>query len=251
MPLTNTYEIALIFQLAVSVLVFVLLLFISAPYGKFSRNGWGPRMNSLLAWMLMEVPAAATIAVTAWIFRATIGWSWVFLLIWEFHYIYRTFIFPAKMHHGRKTFPVSMMLSAIFFNFLNGFINGVFLFAIRPTTDPSWFIDPRFIAGSIIFITGFSIHVDADRRIQAQKPGLGQYIIPQGGMFRWVSCPNYLGEIIQWFGWAILTWSPAGLAFALFTFANVFPRGLSGHRWYIQNFPDYPKNRKAVIPGII
>lgn len=251
MPLNTIYQIALIFQFAVSVVVLTFLMFISAPYGKFTRKGWGPRMNSLVAWMLMEIPAALTIGAMAWIFRSTIGWGWVFLLIWEFHYIYRTFIFPAKMHHGRKTFPVSMVVSAVFFNSINGFINGVYLFKIRPITDPSWFADPRFIIGLIIFIFGFSIHVDSDRRIQAQKPGPGRYIIPQGGLFRWVSCPNYLGEIIQWFGWAILTWSPAGLAFAVFTFANVFPRGLAGHRWYRRNFPDYPENRKAVIPGII
>ncbi len=251
MPLIQTYKIALIFQFSVSVVVFIFLFFVSAPYGKFTRKGWGPRMNSLIAWMLMEIPAVLTIAVTAWIFRNTIGWSWIFLLIWEFHYIYRTFIFPANMHHGRKTFPVSMMVSAVFFNFINGYINGVFLFSIRPLAGPSWFADPRFIAGVILFFIGFSVHVDSDRRIQARKPGPGRYIIPQGGMFRWVSCPNYLGEIIQWFGWAMLTWSPAGLAFALFTFANVFPRGLSGHRWYRQNFSDYPENRKAVIPGII
>jgi 3-oxo-5-alpha-steroid 4-dehydrogenase 1 len=120
-----------------------------------------------------------------------------------------------------------------------------------PLTDPSWFGDPRFLAGTAMFFIGFAIHVDSDRRIQSQKPGPGRYIIPQGGLYRWVSCPNYLGEIIQWFGWAILTWSPAGLAFAVFTFANVFPRGLSGHRWYRDNFSDYPVGRKAVIPGLI
>jgi len=251
MPLIQTYNVALIFQFSVSLVVFVFLFFVSAPYGRFTRKGWGTRMNSLVAWMLMEIPAALTIAVCAWIFRDTIGLSWIFLLIWEFHYIYRTFVFPAKMHHGRKTFPLTMVVSALFFNTINGFINGVFLFKLQPLTDPSWFIDPRFILGVLVFLTGFSIHVDSDRRIQAQKPAPGRYIIPQGGLFRWVSCPNYLGEIIQWFGWALLTWSPAGLAFAVFTFANVFPRGISGHRWYKQNFPDYPKNRKAILPGII
>jgi protein-S-isoprenylcysteine O-methyltransferase Ste14 len=251
MLLNNLYRAALIFQLSASAFVFLMLLFVSAPYGKFSREGWGPRMNSLSAWVLMELPAVLTIAACAWLFRGTAGWSWVFLLFWEFHYIYRTFIFPAKMRHGRKTFPVSMVLSAVFFNLVNGFVNGAWLFRLAPLDDPSWFGDPRFIIGALLFFTGFYIHFDADRRIQAQKPGPGRYIVPEGGLYRWVSCPNYLGEIIQWTGWAILTWSPAGLAFALFTFANVFPRGLSGHRWYKDNFPEYPAGRKAVIPGII
>jgi len=251
MPLPVAFRIALIFQFSVSAVVFALLLVMSAPYGKFSRGGWGPRMNSLVAWMLMELPAALTIAAMAWIYRGSIGWGWIFLVLWELHYIYRTFVFPARMRHGRRTFPVSMALSAVFFNLINGFINGAYLFRIRPLADPSWFADPRFILGTLVFFAGFAIHVDSDRRIQSQKPGPGRYIIPMGGFFRWVSCPNYLGEIVQWFGWALLTWSPAGLAFAVFTFANVFPRGLSGHRWYRENFEDYPPERKAVVPGLV
>ena len=33
--------------------------------------------------------------------------------------------------------------------------------------------------------------------------------------------------------------------------ANLFPRALSHHKWYKEKFSDYPKNRKAIIPGII
>lgn len=251
MPLESLYKYALLFQFVVSPLIFIALIFISAPYGKFSRTGWGPRINSLTAWMLMEVPAAATILVCALVFRDTISWGWVFLGIWEFHYLYRTFYFPLRMNHGRKTFPLSMAVSAMVFNVINGFINGVFLFRLRPTVDPSWFLDPRFLIGLLIFLTGFLIHYDSDRRIQAQKPGPGHYIIPQGGMYRWISGPNYFGEILQWFGWALLTWSPAGLAFAVFTFANIFPRAISGHKWYKSNFKEYPAERKAIIPGLV
>jgi len=245
----DLYKILLIFQLSVSVLVFLFLSYVSAPYGRFSRGGWGPLINSLTAWILMELPAVLTIAVMAWIFRTEIKYSWVFLLIWEFHYIYRTFFFPAMMKHGRKTFPVSMVVTALFFNVMNGFINGYYLFHIRPV-GPEWFTSPGFIIGTAIFFTGFAIHFDSDRRIQSQKPGPGHYIIPRGGMFTYVSGPNYFGEIVMWSGWALLTWSLAGAAFALFTFANVFPRGVAGHKWYLENFEDYPKERKAVIPRI-
>jgi len=62
-----------------------------------------------------------------------------------------------------------------------------------------------------------------------------------------ISCPNYFGEIIEWFGWAIATWSLAGLAFAIFTFSNLVPRALAHHRWYLSKFPNYPKKRRAII----
>ena len=70
-------------------------------------------------------------------------------------------------------------------------------------------------------------------------------------MHKYISAPNYFGEIIEWIGWAVLTWSISGLVFALWTIANLFPRALAHHRWCRKKFADYPKNRKAIIPGII
>ena len=91
------------------------------------------------------------------------------------------------------------------------------------------------------FLAGFAMHYAADRTIrQLRDRGNTGYGIPQGILFRWVSSPHYLGEIIQWTGWAVLTWSAAGTAFALFTFCNLAPRALSNHRWYRERFPDYP-----------
>ena len=79
--------------------------------------------------------------------------------------------------------------------------------------------------------------------------GLG-YQIPFGGMYELISCPNYLGETIEWIGYAITTGSMAGKAFAFYTFANLAPRAQQHHQWYQQKFPDYPVNRKAYIPYI-
>ena len=83
-----------------------------------------------------------------------------------------------------------------------------------------------------------------------RKEGESGYAVPRGGMFRWVGSPNYLGEMIQWIGWAVLTWSLAGVAFALFTVCNLLPRAIANHRWYQQQFSDYPANRKILLPGI-
>ena len=66
-----------------------------------------------------------------------------------------------------------------------------------------------------------------------------------------MSCPNYLGEIVEWIGWAILTWSLAGASFAVWTAANLAPRALSNHRWYREQFTDYPPARRALIPFVL
>lgn len=74
------------------------------------------------------------------------------------------------------------------------------------------------------------------------------YQLPYGGLYKLVSCPNYLGETIEWTGYAITTGSWAGSAFALYTFANLAPRAQQHHQWYKQRFADYPAGRKAYIP---
>ena len=105
--------------------------------------------------------------------------------------------------------------------------------------------------GLILFLAGYGVNRWADLTLRGlRRPGETGYKIPYGGLFRWVSCPNYLGEIVEWFGWALTTWSLPGLAFALWTVANLAPRARAHHAWYHDHFPDYPPERKALIPGI-
>ena len=76
------------------------------------------------------------------------------------------------------------------------------------------------------------------------------YHLPEGFLFNKVSSPNYLGEFIEWLGWAIMTWNLAGLMFFIWTVANLLPRAISNHKWYKENFDSYPDDRKAIIPNL-
>ena len=71
-------------------------------------------------------------------------------------------------------------------------------------------------------------------------------------MFRYVSSANYLVELVEWTGFAILTWSAAGAVFALWTFANLAPRARKINERYSQEFGDEFKrlNLKSIIPFI-
>ncbi|HEX6242129.1 MAG TPA: 3-oxo-5-alpha-steroid 4-dehydrogenase, partial [Polyangiales bacterium] len=84
-----------------------------------------------------------------------------------------------------------------------------------------------------------------------RAPGETGYKIPRGGLYSFISCPNYFGELVEWCGWALLTWSLPGLFFALFTAANLVPRALAHHRDYRRRFPDYPSERRAVLPFVL
>ncbi|KAA3621560.1 MAG: DUF1295 domain-containing protein, partial [Bacteroidetes bacterium] len=134
---------------------------------------------------------------------------------------------------------------------INGFSNGYYLGTLSEPYPVSWFWDVRFIVGILVFVAGAYINFSSDNILLAlRKPGEKDYKIPYGGLFKYVSCPNLFGEILEWFGFAIMCWNLPALAFAVWTATNLIPRALSHHRWYLANFDNYPVSRKAVIPGI-
>jgi 3-oxo-5-alpha-steroid 4-dehydrogenase 1 len=231
--------------------IFIVLYFITAPYGRHSRGGWGIAIDARTGWIIMELPAVLAIAACFLSGNKADIVSIVFLCIWELHYIQRTFIFPFLMRSSVRNFPVLLTLFAITFNVINGYVNGSWLFRLAPSYDASWLIDPRFIAGLAVFLAGFVINIHSDHVLRTLRaPGETGYKIPYGGMYRFVSSPNYMGEILEWTGWAILTWSLAGLSFAVFTAANLVPRAHANHIWYKEKFSDYPEERRVIVPFI-
>jgi len=131
-----------------------------------------------------------------------------------------------------------------------GYIQSKFLFELERFEDEVLSSD-RFILGTLLFFTGFCINYHSDHVMRnLRKPGETGYVIPRGGMFKYVSGANFFGEIVEWIGFGIAGgWT--GVAFAFFTFCNTAPRGHAHHKWYLQKFGDeYPKERKAVIPFI-
>ena len=245
------YWISIILIFSFAALVFILLLFISAPYGKFLRKGWGISVKAKIAWMVMEFPSPA-LMVFYYLTSDRISFTnLVFLLLWLTHYLYRTFIYPFRQSGKDKAYPLILVAMAFCFNCFNGYINGYGLFQ-HYTYDSSWLLSWKFITGTIIFLTGFIVNKISDEKLRnLRNDGINEYVVPSGWLFEYISCPHYFGEIVEWAGWAVLTWSIPGLAFFVFTFANLFPRAISTHKWYRLNFRDYPSSRKAIIPFII
>ncbi|WP_027345107.1 methyltransferase [Hamadaea tsunoensis] len=223
------------------------LRFIVAPYGRHNRPGWGPSIPARLGWLVMEAPASLLVAYffATGANRASLV-PLLLLALWQIHYVHRAFVYPFRLRGGTRM-PLAVAAMAFAFNLLNAYVNGMWIghYGSYPT---SWLADPRFLIGVLLFAGGLALNLRSDRILRAlRRPGESGYKIPQGGPYRWVSSPNYLGEIVEWLGWALATWSFAGLAFAVYTIANLAPRALANHRWYQSEFPDYP-DRKALLP---
>ena len=147
--------------------------------------------------------------------------------------------------------PISIALSAFFFNVINVSIQAFGIFYFTKYSD-DWLTSPAFIIGLSVFLFGMFINIKSDYIINSMKRDKGPgYHIPDQFLYKYLSAPNYFGEIIEWLGWAILTFSISGFVFLIWVIANLFPRAIAHHKWYIDKFDNYPKERKAIIPGII
>ncbi len=177
---------------------------------------------------------------------------WIFAAFWAAHYTNRSLIFPWRVRTTGKTIPLAIVAAAVSFNAVNAGLNGYYLgsLAIYPVGGLS---DPRFIVGAAAFLAGAAVNIWADEKLIALRTGgaATDYIVPRGGLFELVSCPNLLGEIVEWSGFALMCWNLPALSFAIWTAANLIPRALSHHAWYRDHFGDYPPARRAVIPLLL
>ena len=248
----NYFSYFIVFWILVAFVTFIYLFYVDAPYGRHIRKGWGKNISARLGWVVMESPCVILMIIYAWIFKDQLQVVHkVFLILWLIHYVHRSFIYPFIIDMTNPKMPISIAASAFFFNIINVNVQAFGIFYFTEYAQ-NWMDNPLFYFGITIFLIGMFINIRSDYLIISLRKDKGPgYHMPDKFMHRYISAPNYFGEIIEWIGWAILTWSISGLVFALWTIANLFPRALAHHRWYKEKFKDYPKNRKAIIPGII
>ena len=238
--------------LTLAVLVFFILIFVKAPYGRHRTKGWGVEISAKNGWIIMESIPAVLLTVILILGHNRDLIVLFFWAIWTAHYVNRAWAWPNRAKLDRKLMPLSVVILAVIFNTVNCLINGIWLFDLSGGYELSWITDPRFIFGGVIFFFGMIINIKSDDILfSLREDGSTGYKIPRGGLFEKVSSPNYLGEIIEWIGFAIATWSLAGFTFAIWTFCNLAPRAFAHHRWYKEEFSDYPEDRKALIPFVI
>lgn len=245
------FNLFLLIMSGIAAIVFVALYFLKAGYGMFRDNRWGVSLNNKVAWVLMEAPVFIVMALLWWSserrFEAA---PLVIFLFFELHYFQRSFVFPFLMK-GKSRMPISIMLMGVIFNVLNGFMQGEWLFYLAPadryTTE--WLTTPQFIVGTLIFFTGLAINWHSDNVIRhLRQPGDTRHYLPQKGMYRYVTSANYFGELVEWIGFAILTWSAAGAVFAWWTFANLVPRANAIYHRYQEEFGTQMGRRKRIFP---
>lgn len=252
----------LIVMAAVGLVVFISLYFVDAGYGKMISKKWGPSMPNKYGWMLMECPVFFVVLYLWLTADASIRCNMpylLFFLFFELHYFQRSFVFPFLIK-GKSRMPIAIMLMSVMWNLINGYIQGYWLFHLAPN-DPTfaqlyttnWLCSWQFILGTAIFFAGMAINMHSDYVIRhLRKPGDTNHYLPKKGMYKYVTSANYLGEITEWLGFALLTWSWAGALFFWFSCCNLVPRANSIYLKYEKEFAGEfdRKKLKRIIPFI-
>ncbi len=263
--LTNAFGIYLWVMIGIAVIVFIALYFVDAGYGMLLSSKWGKPINNKLAWFLMEFPIFLAMIII-WLaspHRFDLV-PMVFLLIFETHYFQRSLVFPWIMKGKNSKMPLGIMFMGIAFNILNAMMQGYWIFFESykcqytvfglSYTDTAWLWSPQFIIGTLIFLAGFYTNLRSDyiiRHLRKDDSDTKHYL-PSGFMFEYVTSANYLGELMEWLGFAILTWSISGLVFFIWTFANLVPRANSLYKRYKSEFGEEMerKHLKRIFPFI-
>ncbi|PHT70555.1 Steroid 5-alpha-reductase DET2 [Capsicum annuum] len=238
------------FNLSMSIPTYILSQFVTAPYGKHSRSDKSETtMSPPIAWAFMESPML-WLTFLIFPFGKNYANPLAYLVISPYliHYINRTIIYPLRLDtKASNKFPLNVAITGFIYNVLNAYIQSRYVSHYANYED-EW-LWTRFGCGLFVFGFGMVVNVWADGVLLGLKRQGGGYKIPRGGLFEYVSSPNYFGEIMEWLGWALMTWSWAGLAFLVYSSSNLVPRAVSTHKWYLEKFgEDYPKNRKAIFP---
>ena len=236
-----------------AVVVFICLYFVTAGYGQFRTKQWGWSINNKVAWMLMELPVFL-VMLAIWL-SSPLKWhlpQLVLFCLFELHYFQRSLVFPWLLK-GQSRMPVAIMLMGVLFNVINGVIQGGGLYWF-PNPDfeqgASYLLRPNAIAGILLFVVGMAVNLHSDHVIRhLRKPGDTRHYLPEKGMYRYVTSANYLGEIMEWTGFAIAAATPAAWVFPIWTAANLVPRAHAIFNKYKEEFgKEALADRKRIIP---
>lgn len=245
----ETYQLLITTWMAIGAVISLILLRVAAPFGRHTTTGWGPLISNRLGWMMMEMPGMLLLMYFVLSNGAAQNRvTGVLVGFYMFHYINRAFVYSFRTHTRGKKIPVAVVCLGICFNVVNGFFLGYYFGHFAHYMN-DYFFTPQFMAGTALFVMGIYINWKYDTiLIGLRRPGETGYVIPLGGLFERVSCPNLFGEIIEWSGYALLCWNLPAVAFLVWTVANLLPRALWHHKWYKKRFEEYPAERKALFP---
>ncbi len=137
--------------------------------------------------------------------------------------------------------PLTTLMIASFYSLIAGFISFLNRWPLAEADNFFWL-------GLLLFVFGETANFSHHKILADLRRDTQEYVIPRGGWFEHVACPHYFFEIAAWVGVVLMSRH----LFALIALAGMAGYLLARSRktlaWYREKFPNFPKNRKALIP---
>jgi len=237
------------------VVAFFAEVYFPSGYGRYGANAF-IKIDNRLGWWLLEIPVTVSFIYFFFIKGGPQAGNLVPRImagIMCFHYAYRGWIFPSLMRpHPDSSFSLILALSSPLVTATHGYLSARWFAQHGKHLTRRWLRDPRFLLGLVMYFSGFSMIVWHDNILRnLRQPGGPRYVIPNEGLFQYVTCAQYLVELWTFFGFFLLSWGPNGLFIFCISFANLVPRASRATAWYVEKFGDeYPADRRHIFPFI-
>ena len=166
-----------------------------------------------------------------------------------FHFLKREYETILVHRFSHSTMPLSNLFkNSAHYWILSGFGIGHFLYSSSFKSTKSIHL---IYASVVIFIVSELANFRTHLILRDLRPeGSNSRAIPRGFGFNLLSCPNYFFEMLAWFSFSFMTDLPSAWFFSLVATAQMWLWAVKKHQRYLKEFPDYPKNRKPMIPFI-
>lgn len=231
----------------------------STAYGKFGTST-AFTLPPRIGWWCMELPVTVTFVHFFFVKGGSQSRELVPRLcaaVMCLHYSYRGWLYPylIRAHPGATSnFSLVPAVGGWIVTITHGYLNAKWFAEYgKHLRQKSWLRDFRFIAGATLYISGFICLVYHDYLMRELRSTPGpRYRIPRGGFFEYATQAVYFCELWTWLGFFLLSWGPNGFFILFVSMANLIPRSVASHNWYLEKFGDEYAvlGRKYLVPFV-
>lgn len=166
-----------------------------------------------------------------------------------FHFLKREYETIMVHRFSHSTMPLSNLFkNSAHYWILSGFGIGHFLYSDSFKSTKSV---PLIYASVAVFIAAELGNFRTHLILRDLRPeGSNTRAIPRGFGFNLLSCPNYFFEMVAWCAFSFMTDLPSAWFFTVVASGQMWLWAVKKHKRYLKEFPDYPTNRKPMIPFI-
>jgi hypothetical protein len=213
------------------------------PYGKF-RTGAGVNSRAGLA---LAYATPVFVYIVLWVEGGSPRTLYHLVVFgaFLFHFLRRIFEVSFVNSYSRPTPSRALMIVAFLYG---GVAASCAFFQVRTFRQPT--SQPIFMLGILIFAFGEVLNGYHHWLLARLRPlGARIYVVPRHGLFGWVACPHYLGEILSFVGYAMMSDLLPVWGNAMVLTAYLSARAHSTLNWYRREMPlQIPSGWRRLIP---